>query len=136
MMALSIRQPWASLILKCGKDIENRTWSTRYRGRILIHAAKGMTRGEHMDAIMFAVDAIKRDSAKASFTTRVKLKDLGFNYEHLPRGGIIGSVEIVDCVQESESPWFVGPYGFVLRDPQPLPFREFKGQLGFFEVPE
>jgi hypothetical protein len=135
MIALSIRQPWASLILKCGKDIENRNWRTKFRGRVLIHAAKGMTRGEHMDAIMFAVDAIKRDSGKARFTTRVTLRELGFAYEELPRGGIIGSVEIVDCVEASESPWFVGPYGFVLRDPQPLPFREFKGQLGFFEVP-
>lgn len=47
MLALSIRQSWASLIIKCGKDIENRTWPTRYRGRILVHAAKGMTRDDH-----------------------------------------------------------------------------------------
>lgn len=41
MLALSIRQPWASLILKAGKDIENRCWQTKVRGRVLIHAAKG-----------------------------------------------------------------------------------------------
>ena len=46
MLALSIRQPWASLILKAGKDIENRDWPTKFRGRILIHAAKGCTRDE------------------------------------------------------------------------------------------
>ena len=39
MIAISIRQPWASLILKCGKDIENRSWPTKFRGRILVHAA-------------------------------------------------------------------------------------------------
>lgn len=134
MMALSIRQPWASLILKAGKDIENRTWSTRYRGRILIHAAKGMTRDEHEDAIAFAVEAIRSDPRNAG-KPKTTLRELGFAFKDLQRGGIIGSVEIVDCVSDSASPWFVGPQGFVLRDPQPLPFRPLKGRLGFFEVP-
>ena len=40
MKALTIKQPWAYLIIHGGKDIENRTWRTKYRGRILIHAAK------------------------------------------------------------------------------------------------
>ncbi len=52
----------------------------------------------------------------------------------LERGGIIGSVDIVDCVRHSSSPWFAGPIGFVLRDPQPLTFTPYKGQLGFFDV--
>lgn len=56
------------------------------------------------------------------------------SYEDLERGGIVGSVEIMDCVGNSVSPWFVGRHGFVLRDPQPLPFRPLRGQLGFFEV--
>ena len=45
--ALSIRQPWAWMILNAGKDIENRSWQTDYRGRFLIHAAKGMTQDEY-----------------------------------------------------------------------------------------
>ena len=135
MLALSIRQPWASLILKAGKNVENRNWPTRYRGRILIHAAKGMTRAEHEDAIEFAIAAIgtvPRDESGRVTTLRA----LGFAFEDLPRGGIIGSVVIVDCVRESTSPWFVGECGFMLRDPQPLPFTPWKGQLGFFDVPE
>ena len=39
MKALTIKQPWASLIAHGVKDIENRTWKTKYRGKILIHAA-------------------------------------------------------------------------------------------------
>lgn len=39
MKALSIKQPWASLIAQGIKDIENRTWKTSYRGRIYIHAS-------------------------------------------------------------------------------------------------
>ncbi len=53
----------------------------------------------------------------------------------LPLGGIIGLVEIVDCVQEHPSPWFEGPYGFVLRNPRPLPFTPCPGHLGFYDVP-
>ena len=135
MLALSIRQPWASLILKAGKDIENRDWPTKYRGRILIHAAKGMTQAEHADAIHFAVGAIQHDPRNEGAAKRTTLRELGFDFGALPRGGIVGSVEITDCVTDSGSPWFMGLYGFVLRDPQPLPFTPWKGRLGFFDVP-
>jgi hypothetical protein len=54
----------------------------------------------------------------------------------LERGGIIGSVELVDSVETSDSPWYMGQKAFVLRDPIPLPFRPHKGQLQFFEVPD
>jgi ASCH domain len=118
MIALSIRQPWASLILKAGKDIENRNWSTKFRGRILIHAAKGCTRQEFEDALEFAEDIID--------------KPICADLKTIHRGGIIGSVEIVDCVSKSDSPWFMGKFGFVLRNPQTLPFTPLKGQLGFF----
>ena len=122
MLALSIRQPWASLIMGCGKDIENRNWKTPVRGRILVHAAKGCTKQEFEDARAFA-------SIAAGFSLLVSREDL-------PRGGIIGSVEIVDCVSKSDSRWFVGEYGFVLRDPKPIKMIPYKGQLGFFNVPE
>lgn len=136
MLALSIRQPWASLILKAGKDIENRCWPTKVRGRVLVHAAKGMTRLEHEDAIDFAVHAIRANPSNIKPTRTVTLRELGFDFDKLERGGIIGSVEIVDCVTDSDSPWFMGEFGFLLRDPQPLPFTPWKGQLGFFNVPD
>lgn len=122
MIALSIRQPWAWLILHAGKDIENRDWSTKYRGRFLIHAGKGMTRAEYASACDFAASCGVSNSRMPSF-------------DDLPRGGIVGSVELVDCAQRSGSPWFVGEHGFVLRDPRPLPFTPWKGQLSFFDVP-
>lgn len=122
MLALSIRQPWAALIMNAGKDIENRVWSTRVRGRILVHAAKGCTRDEMEDALDFA-HAATGDRYHADLKT-------------IARGGFVGTVEIVDCVNASSSPWFVGPWGFVLRDPKPIPFVPYKGQLGFFNVTE
>ena len=119
MRALSIRQPWAWCILN-GKPIENRDWPTNFRGRFLIHAAKGMTEDEYEDTAWFAATLGLNVPAKAD----------------LQRGGIIGSAEMVDCVTHSTSPWFFGEYGFVLRDPRPMPFVPFKGSLGFFMVPD
>ena len=52
----------------------------------------------------------------------------------LERGGIVGSVEVTDCVDRSDSPWFFGPFGFVLRDPIRLVFEPCRGALGFFKV--
>jgi hypothetical protein len=120
MKALSIRQPWAWLIIHAGKDIENRTWHTKHRGRFLVHAASGMTRREY-----HLVQGWARQHAGV-----INLPA----FEELQRGGIIGSVELVDSVDTSASPWYMGHKGFVLRDPVALPFVPIKGRLGFFEV--
>lgn len=127
MIALSIRQPWAWLILHAGKDIENRNWPTRRRQRVLIHASKGMSHNEWLSAIQYAHlrCGVPRETLQQ-----------GCEFEQLERGGIVGSVEITDCVQSSDSPWFAGPHGWVLRDPRPQPFLPWIGRLGFFEVPE
>jgi hypothetical protein len=126
-LALSCRQPWASLILIPWKDLENRNWATGYRGPLLIHAAKTMTRREYDEAIDFAC-SIDRERTMRLLASGV------LAFDNLPRGGIIGSVNLVDCVRRSTSPWFVGPKGFVMRDPRSLPFVPFKGERGFFEV--
>lgn len=119
--ALSIRQPWAWLIVAGKKDIENRTWETTFRGPVYIHAAKGMTMREYCQAMNF-----------------IALRRLGVAqiplFEALDRGGIVGVAEIADCVTASTSPWFVGPRGFVIRNVRPLPFFPCKGALGFFRA--
>ncbi|MCO3748023.1 ASCH domain-containing protein [Pseudomonas aeruginosa] len=120
MKTLSIRQPWAWLIVYGGKDIENRSRRTNFRGRFLVHASQGMTRQEYNMATWIA-------------------GPLGVTippFDELQRGGIIGSVELVDCLEDSSSPWYMGEKGYLLRDPRPLPFVPYKGQLGFFDVPE
>lgn len=115
-VALSIRQPWAWLIVNGYKDIENRTWPTGFRGRFLVHAGKGMTRDEYEGALCAAED---NGVALPAF-------------RDLERGGIVGVAEIVGIVSESPSPWFFGPVGFVLRNAETLPFMPCKGALGFF----
>jgi hypothetical protein len=124
-IALSIRQPWAWAIIHAGKDIENRDWSTNFRGRFYVHAAKGMTRGEYVDFIEFT-----RERFRFTFPTSLTCPPA----EELQRGGIIGEAELTDCVREHASPWFTGQYGFVLRNAKPLPFRPHKGSLGLFVV--
>lgn len=122
---LSVRQPWPWLIIYAGKDVENRNWYSQFRGRFLIHAAKGCTYDEYCEAKEFAESIIGITG----------LKDLNFpEYEELLRGGIVGQAEISDCVSKSESPWFVGRYGFMLRNSHPLPFYPCRGELGFFHV--
>ncbi|WP_264309292.1 ASCH domain-containing protein [Pseudomonas putida] len=119
MKALSIRQPWAWLIIHGCKDIENRTWHTKFRGRFQVHAAQGMTRSEFTRALQFCAER------------GLQIPDR----EQMLRGGIIGSVELVDSLNTSDSPWYLGKKGVLLRDPEPLPFAPMKGRLGFFDVP-
>lgn len=115
--ALSIRQPWAWAILHRGKPIENRTWSTHLRGPICIHAAKGMTRDEQLTF--------------ADFIMQLGMEPP--NFAALPRGGIVGTANLTACVRQHPSPWFFGPWGFVLEDVKPVDFIPCKGALGFFE---
>lgn len=119
MKALSIKQPWAWLIVAGYKDIENRNWPTKFRGRIYVHVGKrfdNLGLAWLIDKGMAPIDALLLHSNR------------------IPRGAIIGEVDIVDCVEHSKSPWFVGPYGFVLANPtlydQAIPS---KGRLGFFD---
>lgn len=117
MKAISIRQPWAWLITSGQKDIENRQWRTHTRGRVFVHAAKGMTRDDYLACEICCADI-----------PGVSLPP----FKDLQRGGIVGTVEIVDCVDQDASPWFFGEYGWVLKDAKPLPFQPCKGALGFF----
>lgn len=120
-LALSIRQPWAWAILCAGKDIENRSWQAvnhglTFRGRIAIHAAKGMTRAEYEEARAF-IDGLGYTCPDPSA---------------LIRGAICGSVEVVDVVSRSDSPWFFGPRGLVLREPRTCFRIPCVGALGYF----
>lgn len=120
--ALSILQPWAWLIVNGHKDIENRTWNTEFRGEFLVHAGKGF-------------DADAYDDMRSG-ALRLIVPSYLPKREHFERGGIVGQARIADCVIESPSRWFFGPYGFVLADAKPLPFRPLRWQLMFFSVPD
>ena len=122
--ALSIRQPWAWLIVNGHKDIENRDWPTVFRGELLVHAGQTLTRPFY--------DTTVAELSAAGLCP----PDLPA-FEDLPRGGLVGWTNVVACVQEHPSPWKLeGSRGFVLRDSRPIPFVPWKGRLGFFNVPK
>jgi ASC-1-like (ASCH) protein len=125
MKALSLRQPYAELIIKGDKTIEIRTWNTEFRGEFLIHAAQKV----------FEQDCIK----------------FGIDPKTVTTGKIIGKVNLIgtkkyNTIEEfrkdfdkhkAEDRWFRQPcYGFILENPQRVKPFPAKGFLNFFEVKE
>ncbi len=124
MKALSIRQPWAELILQGRKTIELRTWQTNYRGRIAIHASQTV---QEEDCLAYGLDPAR-----------------------VVRGALVGTVELVDILALDEVSWealrdqhlslrdFSGPmYGWRVEDPQRLPQPiPMLGRMSLFNVPD
>jgi hypothetical protein len=129
MKALSVRQPWAFAIVMGFKPVENRTWFTAFRGPLLIHAGKAWGRAERADlAIVLGLIAQYHgrpvDEAERLF------------YRHVWFGALVGRAVLQRCVDRHSSPWFAGPWGFVLERAEPVVPVTLKGALGFFEVPD
>src|SRR5947209_6467036 len=126
--ALSLKQPWATLLVNGLKKIEVRSWSTARRGRILIHAAKVA-------------------DSRAQAWAKVPIELLG---QTRHKGGIIGSAHLVECVSYTspkafaadqslhlnEPGWFKGPklFGFTFANGKTLPFYPLSGWVRFFAV--
>jgi len=128
MKVLSVMMPWPYLIMKYGKDVENRTWKIDYRGRILIHASK------KPDPYFWDIISTLNNNGKKYPHTDWDKK------QKTLCGCIIGSVEIVDCVKNYKSLWATpGMWHWVLRNPvlfdKPIPAKgslglwDFKGEL-------
>jgi ASCH domain len=126
--ALSLKQPWAALVVHGLKTIEIRRWPTARRGRILIHAARVPD---------------NRDEAWKHVTPGLlPLAEL--------QGGIIGSAELTECVRYAdlttfladqaahynEPGWYEPPlmFGFKFADAKILPFQRYPGWFRFFKV--
>jgi len=121
-LALSVRQPWAWAILHGGKIIENRSEGAirsggMTTGRIALHAALGMREKEYAwGAWRLGEHGVRCPPPR-----------------ELVRGAIIGAVDVVEIISQSESEWFGGQIGLVLENPvacDPIPA---KGALGYFE---
>jgi hypothetical protein len=126
--ALSLKQPWATLLVHGLKTIEVRRWPTARLGRILIHAAR------------------VPDSEEAAWA-RVPDHLQG---EARQLGGIIGAGELPGCIayrscesfaadaeRHLDKPeWFRPPvlYGFTFCELTPLPFRVYPGWMRFFPI--
>ena len=118
MKALSLKQPYAELILQGRKKIELRKWNTKFRGEFFIHASK-IPDKKTMDR---------------------------FGFKELPLGCIVGKTTLTDVkkydneiehnkdsnLHLASSVW--GDYGFILEKPERIKLIPYKGQLNFFEV--
>lgn len=125
MKALSIRQPWAFAITHGYKPVENRTWPTRYRGPILVHAGVK----EEKDDVDYVLGLIAQQTDTPLYVIRRRYKN------HGACGGIVGRATLSDCVTHLDSIWFNGPFGFVLTDPKWCSLIPCRGALGLFDVP-
>lgn len=92
MKTITIKQPWAKLIVDGVKNIENRTWKTKFRGRVLIHAGKAKYENPFDLLSEAQFNSLSRDQYLEA-------------YNGLEYSSIIGSVEIVDCVVNHKSIW-------------------------------
>lgn len=113
------------LLVRGGKDIENRSWSTDYRGPLLIHAGvKQMTKADWA----WINDLVKWNHDRGIMVPDITPADVQY-------GGIVGMVTLSDVVTASASGWFdAGSFGWVVTEAKRLPFYACKGQLGFWDV--
>jgi hypothetical protein len=126
--ALSLKQPWAALVVAGRKTIEVRKWPTRVRGRVYIHAAR-----------------LADNRREAWAVVSEDLKPLA-----QLRGGIVGAVELTGCIlyrttaefaadaskHLNRPDWFTNSrmYGFQFRGGEPVRFIPCKGSVRFFSV--
>jgi hypothetical protein len=86
MKAITIRQPWATLVALGAKRIETRSWSTQYRGPLAIHASKSFT-------------PLDREHCHGRYVRR-RLREAGIeDPDDLPLGKVVAVAELVDCVR-------------------------------------
>jgi ASCH domain. len=135
MKAISLLQPWATLVVLGIKTIETRNWSTKYRGPILIQASKG--------------------KAGSIFADELSFKKYITDFNKLPFGAIIGKATITDVIRVEDlamsdelinrltmeekafGDYSEGRYAWILEDPvqfdKPIPAR---GTLNVWEYPD
>lgn len=80
MKAITIIQPWATLIALGEKQFETRSWATRHRGELAIHA------GKIIDRIACEIPAIKSALARHGYTA-----------DNLPTGAVVAIARLAEC---------------------------------------
>ncbi len=135
MKALSLYQPWALLVVLGVKRYETRAWSTPYRGPLAIHASRSFP------------DAARALCERAP--VRDLLREAGFlDKWELPRGVVLGTVELLDCLPVEELPplddgerslgdFRPGRFAWLLGRPQRFAVpRLQRGWPGLFTIPD
>lgn len=134
--ALSLTQPWATLLVSGAKRIETRSWKTPYRGWLGIHAAKGMPAWA------------RRVCFEEPFLSALLAVGIT-GPEDLPRGALLGGARLLDCVptggvelvgisdqERAFGDYGPGRYGWLFERPTPFEPRPMRGALGLWPIPE
>jgi hypothetical protein len=106
MRLLTLKPPWAHLVAHCGKNVENRSWFTPYRGPILIHASQSVSGPAYREV--------------GRWLASRRLPELP-PIEALVCGAVIAVATLSDVRQKWDSPWYApGAFGWLLSDVRPL----------------
>lgn len=139
MKAITLWQPWATLIAIGAKEHETRSWPTKYRGMLAIHAAKTFPK-EEQELCRF--EPFKSDLDKS-----------GLVVDGLPRGAIVATANLIDCIKITEEyiskivgtkeydygDYEVDKYVWILKDVRNIKAIPAKGKQGLWnwdDVPE
>lgn len=151
MRAISIWQPWASAIAVGAKCIETRSWATKHRGLLAIHASKRLVKSE-----LVALE--RTDLWQAVFAT----SNYAVDFLRMPLGAVVATANLVDCVpynrldinalserkahsgQPSYPHWTErrlgnygpGRYGWCLENVTPIKPIPYRGEQGLFTIPD
>lgn len=110
MLCLSLREPWVTAIFKLGKNVENRTWRTNFRGQLGIHVSSTIDTEQMM---------------------RLGLK----RADLFPLGHVVGFVELYDIVSAANSKWAIeDQWHWLIRTPIKIRPVRWRGQLNLFQA--
>ena len=136
MKAISLTQPWATLVVTGEKKIETRSWRANYRGVLAVHASKGFPKE--------AKELIYQEPFKSALSKHHYLEN-----NQLPTGAIIGLIRLEDCVTTNyirlhdltTKEFAFGDYSdnrwaWILSEAQQIKETECKGMLGLWTVPK
>ena len=126
MKCLSLTQPWAGLVATGQKTVETRSWATRYRGPLLIHAAKGFpTYAKAFALEIYGHPAVLAYLPLGAIIARVYLMDIRQTEYMRPR---------VSAQERSYGDYSPGRYAWILSNVEQLEPIPWRGRLGLFEV--
>ena len=126
MKALTLTQPWASLVAIGAKRIETRSWGTSYRGELAIHAAKGFPKW----ARAFTTEPVCYEAVAL----------LGYKTRHwfpaYPVGAVIATCKVIDCVRMREMSYGLDglPVGIIGGYTDMLADRPMEREFGDYSV--
>lgn len=138
MKAITIHQPYASLIAMGLKQYETRHWETRYRGKIAIHAGK-----KNLCVSPFQTTHLFGTMSKPVYE---KLQPVILEGRDLPVGAIVAIADLTDCIKMSEKVicsmpeleqkvghWDINRFAWKLENVQAIEPTAWKGAQGLWE---